>query len=123
MRPCSFAIGLIGAVVFSYSCNAQVLDDPFSDYLQRGVTISLGAGNAADANAAIQTIDPWPRYVGNTRIPGNGRRAVDSVERMYRVPNPFGREGSAGGSSGTPSATLSVGAGPSTPMQPISSGP
>jgi hypothetical protein len=99
------------------------LDDPFSDYLQRSVTISLGAGNDADANAAIQTIDPWPPYVGYTRIPGDGRRMVGAVEQLYRTPNPFGQGsagGSAGGSSATPSSTLNIGTSPSTPMQPIS---
>jgi hypothetical protein len=109
----------MGVVIFSYSCKAQVFDDPFTDYLQRSVTISTGAGNAADANVAIQTIDPWPPYVGNTHIPGDGRRMVGAVERMYKTPNPF-EQGAAGGSSATSSSTLNIGTSPSTPMQPMS---
>lgn len=72
-----------------------MFDDPFSQYFERGVTITPGAGNAKDANAAIHTIDPWPPYAGYTRIPGNGRESVGAVERMYRQPSPY-----AGGASG-----------------------
>ncbi|HEY2534393.1 MAG TPA: hypothetical protein VGJ20_41840 [Xanthobacteraceae bacterium] len=130
MRALSLVIGLIGVVILPYGCNAQAVYDPFSDYLQRSVTISLGAGNAKDANAAIQTIDPWPPYVGDTRIPGDGRRAADAVERMYRVPDPFEREttGAASGPAapgGAPGGEVGVsisGAAPATPMQPVSGG-
>lgn len=129
MKRLSIVIGLLGVVIWSYRCNAQVPDDPFSDYLQRSVTISLGAGNAKDANAAIYTIDPWPPYVGYTRIPGNGRRAAKSVERMYRVPDPFERQDaggggtSGGGPTGAPSmGATNLGAGPPTPLQPLSGG-
>ena len=122
MRPCSFALGLIGVVIFSNGCKAQVFDDPFTDYLHRGVTISTGTGNAANANAAIQTIDPWPRYVGNTHIRGDGRGMVGAVERMYRTPNPFEHEGAAGASSTTSSPTVNIGTSAPTPMQPISGG-
>ena len=34
-------------------------------------------------NAATHVIDPWPRYVGNRRIPANGDRMSRAVER-YR---------------------------------------
>jgi len=97
-------IGLIGAAILPYECGAQIFDDFFSEYFERSVTIAPGAGNAKDANAAIHTIDPWPPYVGNTRIPGDGRRAVSSMERMYRIPNPFSAQqpGQAGATGGTP---------------------
>jgi hypothetical protein len=129
MRTFAIAIGLIGVTIAPGVGNAQFVDDPFSDYLQRGVTISMGAGNAKNANAAIHTITPWPPYVGNPHIHTTGRQGVDSVERMYRVPNPFGREGAgaSGPSSGTAglggdtAATSPTGA-PVTPMQPISGG-
>lgn len=129
MRPLSLVVGLIGAVILPYGCNAQAVYDPFSDYLQRSVTISLGAGNAKDANAAIHTIDPWPRYVGNTRILGDGRRAVDSMERMYRAPDPFEREATGAAVSGAVApggpgseVGVSVSSAPATPMQPLSGG-
>jgi hypothetical protein len=118
-------IGLIGAVTFPCLGRAQSVDDPFSDYLQRSVTISLGAGNAKDTNAAIHTINPWPRYVGNTRIHTTGRQAADAVERLYRVPNPFEREIGGGGAAGGGATGSGIEAGngaPATPVQPVSSG-
>jgi hypothetical protein len=129
MRQLAIVIGLIGVTIVPGVGNAQYVDDPFSDYLQRSVTISMGAGNAKDTNAAIHTINPWPRDVGNPHIHTTGRQAVDSVERMYRVPNPFSREGAgasglssgATGLSGDTAATSPTGA-PVTPMQPISGG-
>jgi hypothetical protein len=126
MRMLTIALGLISAAVCTQMSHAQVVDDPFSDYLQRSVTISLGAGNAKDANAAIHTIHPWPPYVGDKHIYVQGRQAVDSVERMYRFPAPFQRSGSEAGGAGntagqTGTSTNGTGA-PVTPVQPITSG-
>jgi hypothetical protein len=129
MRPLAIVIGLIGVTMMPGVGNAQFVDDPFSDYLQRSVTLSMGAGNAKDANAAIHTINPWPPYVGNRHIHTTGRQAVDSVERMYRNPSPYAREGA--GASGPGSGTTGLGGdsgatsptgAPVTPMQPISGG-
>jgi hypothetical protein len=128
MKPLLIAAGLTSACIFSGDCKAQVPDDPFSDYLQRSVTITLGAGNAKDTNAAVHTIDPWPPYVGYTRIPGDGRSATSAIQRMYRNPNPFERQdqsGDAGASSGASgtgaaNATINLGSGPPTPVQPFS---
>src|ERR1700751_5160014 len=99
MRLVSLVIGLFAATTLSSACRAQIFDDPFSQYFERGITITPGAGNAKDANAAIHTIDPWPPYAGDTRIPVDGRQAVGAVERMIRIPNPF-RFGGAGGAGG-----------------------
>jgi hypothetical protein len=133
MKPLlSMLLALAGLAALSGRCNAQYLpfDDPFNNYLQRSVTITLGAGNAKDANAAIHTIDPWPPYVGRIRIPGRGRHAVESIERLNRNPDPFIRQSGATGAAGadTPAAagsnlgTLNLGSTPPTPMQPISGG-
>jgi hypothetical protein len=66
--------------------------DPFAMYFQRSDTVTLGAGNAKDVNAATHVIDPWPPYVGNRRIPANGERMSGAVERYrggsYRRPAP-----------------------------------
>jgi len=59
--------------------------DPFAQYLQRSDTITLDAGNAKETNAVTHVIDPWPRYVGNRRIPGNGQRLSGAVERYRDV--------------------------------------
>jgi len=126
MRSLIVLIVLVGAASAPLGARAQWIDDPFSDYLQRSDTILLGAGNAKDANAAIHTITPWPPYVGNTRIPIDGRRSVGAVEQMHRIPNPFVRQG-AGGASGVTgqNAATSIAntlAAPPSPVQPFSNG-
>lgn len=127
LRLFSLLMATIGVAMGPYVSHAQAIDDPFSDYLQRSDSILLGAGNASDANAAIQTINPWPPYAGNTRIGIDGRRSVDSVERMYRNPNPFEHQGAGGssGASGTGPSGSSAGGGGlagTTPVQPVSGG-
>ena len=66
--------------------------DPFAMYFQRSDKITLGAGDAKAVNAATHVIDPWPRYLGNRRIPGNADRLSRAVERYrqgsYRQPAP-----------------------------------
>ncbi len=130
MKSLLLATGIVSAVTLSTQCRAQIFDNPFSPYFERSITITPGAGNAKDTNAAIHTIDPWPAYAGYTRIPGQGEHAVNSIERLNRFPNPFlaQQPGFGGGPSG---GQANVGAGSSTgigavtggtgtPMQPIS---
>jgi len=66
--------------------------DPFQMYFQRSDKITLWEGDAKAVNAATHVIDPWPRYVGNRRIPVNGDRLSRAVERYrqgsYRQPAP-----------------------------------
>ena len=59
--------------------------DYVQQYAQRSQKVTLSAGNAVETNAAIHTIDPWPRYVANKRIPANGQRMVGAVERYRDV--------------------------------------
>ena len=86
---------VLAAFVGSFaSSGASAWDqDPFAMYFQRSDTVTLGAGNARDVNAATHVIDPWPRYVGNRRIPGNGDRLSRAVTRYnqgsYRQPAPL----------------------------------
>ena len=92
---------------------ARAWDQFFWDlYIQRSDTITPGAGNARDVNAATHVIDPWPRYVGNRRIPGNGERMVGAIERyrdvskLPRAPRPivplYDRQLGVGGASSAP---------------------
>ena len=62
--------------------------DPAAQYFERKDTIVSGAGDARDVNAATHIIDPWPPYVGNRQIPGNGERMAGAVER-YRTNRPW----------------------------------
>jgi hypothetical protein len=115
MKLLSVAIGLIGAIGLSNACCAQIFDNPFSQYVERGVTITPGAGNAVDANNAIQTIDPWPPYVGYTYIPGDGREGVNAVERMYRSePLPSGQNIMAPAAAAAPAVQINNGASATT---------
>ena len=84
--------------------------NPFAMYFQRSDKVTLWEGDAKAVNAATHVIDPWPRYVGNRRIPGNGDRLSRAVER-YRLgsyrqpappisPYPAGGYGVGGGGAG-----------------------
>jgi hypothetical protein len=52
-------------------------------YYDRRETVALGAGDFNAANIAVQSVDPWPRHVGNKNIAFNGERMQAAVER-YR---------------------------------------
>jgi hypothetical protein len=102
--------------------------DPFAQYIQRSDTITLGAGNAKDVNAVTHMIDPWPRYVGNRRIPANGERMTGAigryrdVSRLRQTPPPIvplydrqigvGAGGSGGGGGGVGGSGSGVGTAP-----------
>jgi hypothetical protein len=83
-------------------------ENPGAEYARRTDTITMGAGNAKDMNAATHVIDPWPRRVGDRRIPGNGERMVNAVDR-YKGRSTAGPGGQQTGqptpAAGTPPAT------------------
>ena len=106
------AFAVLASFVGSSACWAWD-QDPFAMYIQRSDKITLGAGDAKDVNAATHVIDPWPAYVGDRRIPGNGERLSRAVTRYnqgsYRQPAPpifspygavIGITGGAGGGAG-----------------------
>jgi hypothetical protein len=111
MKPFALMLGLVGAAILPHECSAQVLDNPFSQYIQRDIGITPDAGNANNSNAAIHTIDPWPRYARQTRIPGNGEESVGAVKRMYKTPSPFSSSSGGGSQSSGQTVNLSVGSG------------
>jgi hypothetical protein len=53
-------------------------------YFDRRDTVALTANDAVAANAALQTVDPWPAHSGNTNIAFNGQKMQSAVER-YRT--------------------------------------
>jgi len=53
-------------------------------YYDRRDTVALTAGDSIAANAALQTVDPWPAQSGNTTIAFNGQKMQSAVER-YRT--------------------------------------
>src|SRR6266404_5049608 len=82
-----FAAGLI-ALLGSLSLVSTAVawdQDFFGMYFQRSDKITLGGGNARDVNAMTHIIDPWPKYVGDRRIPANGERMSGAMERYRDV--------------------------------------
>jgi hypothetical protein len=132
MKTIALMVGILVPLTLSSIGRAQIFNDPFAQYAERIITITPGAGNAKDANAALHTIDPWPPYAGYTRIPGRGENAVNSITRLNRFPNPFLAQqpgfgvGPSGGSIGTgvagAGANTGIGSvmGGATAVQPIS---
>jgi hypothetical protein len=94
--------------------------NPFAMYFQRDDKITLWEGDAKAVNSATHVIDPWPRYVGNRRIPVNGDRLSRAVERYrqgsYRQPATpiapgYGLSGGGGGLGGGGGGGLGGGGG------------
>jgi hypothetical protein len=52
-----------------------------ADYLDHRDGVTLSAGDAQAWNKTVQVADPWPRYVMNTRIPGDGQRTAGVIQR------------------------------------------
>jgi hypothetical protein len=85
---------IIGSAAFAAgltcSCAWAWDQEPWAQYFERKDTIVSGSGDARDVNAATHIIDPWPRYVGNRRIPANGDRMARAIQRYregsYRQP-------------------------------------
>ena len=88
-------IGLAALVLVIGSAGARAQDYPFLDeltrYAERIDTLSVTSGDARDVNAAIQTVDPWPPYARDRRIPVNGQRMVGAVDR-YQNPKQLGAQ-------------------------------
>jgi hypothetical protein len=51
------------------------------DYLKRRDTVTLEAGDAQAWNSVIHTADPWPPYVADTQIEGDGQRVARVMQR------------------------------------------
>lgn len=91
---------------------AQVYNpvDSVQEYTQRSDKITLSAGNAQAVNTRIQEIDPWPRYVGDRRIAGDGERMAGAAERYRDVskqrqgPRPLPIEATSAAVSGSSAA-------------------
>ena len=95
----------------------QVYDpvDAVQPYVQRADKVTLSAGNAQEVNTRIHEVDPWPRYVGNTRIAANGERMARAVERYRKQgPRSLATESTSavgGGGGGLPAGAAGPGGG------------
>jgi hypothetical protein len=81
-----------------------------AQYFHRTDTITTSAGNAKDTNAAVHVIDPWPRQVGNRRIPANGDRMVGAMQRYQGKQT--GRAQTPAGASAGPADASTPASGP-----------
>ena len=104
---------LVGSVATGGGSWAGDYETTFDQYFQRSDTITTGAGNAKEVNAAIHVIDPWPRYSGNRRIHANGARMTGAIQR-YRA-NQSGRPDAPAGQLGTPTTGSTMTTGGSSP--------
>jgi hypothetical protein len=67
-------------------CTGELpFDDPFEQNTTRSQSVTLSAGNAEKSNEAVHIIDPWPRYVYDTHIQGDGQRLAAAVDRYKDV--------------------------------------
>jgi hypothetical protein len=57
----------------------DIPDDFMGYYSQRIDGVTPGAGNAKEANSAIQAVDPWPSFSRNRNIPASGERMSRAV--------------------------------------------
>ena len=88
-------------------CYGLYGNDELERYVQRKDSVTLGAGDAKDVNAATHMDHPWPRGVGDRRIVMEGSRAVPVIER-YRA---SARQGAAPAAA---AAGVSAGAAPAS---------
>jgi len=78
------------ALVFAVAASAalagdQSFEDFFGYYFHRTDSVTVGAGDAKNVNAASEMLDPWPPYVRNRRLPANGSRMTGAVQRYEDV--------------------------------------
>jgi hypothetical protein len=92
----------VAAALAAMAAPAAFADD--FNYLGRGDTVTLATGNANRANLAIQHPTPWPRYVNDVFIEGNGPRSVITITDYYNK--------SDGSKAAGPSTVINVNGGP-----------
>ena|SRR5437867_783274 len=73
--------------------------DEVDRYAQRADTVTLSAGDAKEVNARAHMPTPWPKEVGNRRIPAQGERLERAMDRY---------NGRVREQKGTPSTVVNV---------------
>lgn len=69
--------GCVAAAVTAGACSS----DQIHEYRAHTDKVTSGAGNAKASNAALHTIDPWPRESQNTQIDVDGKRVQGAIRR------------------------------------------
>lgn len=87
-------MNIISAVLAAVACLTLAACD--NRYIERKDTLTLGAGDAVAANAAVMTHNPWPKRSQDDRIPMDGVKAEAALVR-YRAGGPGPNGGGYGG--------------------------
>jgi hypothetical protein len=80
-RVAAAALGGALLLINPFTAATCAAFDSFDEYFFRSDSITLGHGNAVAHNIAVQTINPWPRNVGNSQIDIDGERLLTGVRR------------------------------------------
>jgi hypothetical protein len=85
-RPAATSTTRLMAAALGAAALGATLGGCSDMYFDHREGVTLEGGDAVAANAAMQTIDPWPARSGNTNLAFNGQRMQSAVER-YRTNN------------------------------------
>jgi len=59
-----------------------------ADYMNNRDSVTLGAGDAMEANIGIHTIDPFPKNAKNTKIRMDGEKVQQAYDRYIEPCDP-----------------------------------
>jgi hypothetical protein len=109
---------VLGATLFALAACSQ--------YLDRRESVTLSAGNALNANAVTEMVDPWPPNSANRNIGFNGERMAAAVThyRTGKVVQPVGMDtsgtyGQSSSGQASNSANNTTPLGPQVNQQPV----
>jgi hypothetical protein len=77
-----------GAVALALSASGAMAEnawpeEPYYNWASRTDGIAVTTGDANRANIAIQTPTPWPEYLEDVDIEGDGKSAEDLMRKYY----------------------------------------
>ena len=91
----------LAALAVASLATPVLAEDYIYNYASRSDFISLAAGDAPQANIAIQHPTPWPSYVNDTNFRTPARQGVSALENMFLRYE--------GGSDPAPSTVINIG--------------
>ncbi|WP_230534583.1 hypothetical protein [Microvirga roseola] len=72
------------------------------EHVKRSDTVTLVASNAQAWNKVVHTTDPWPPYVMDTNLSGDGQRTARAIQRYTTgAGSGSGEQGAATGAAET----------------------
>jgi len=92
---------MIAAALLASQSLPAAAEDYIYNYGSRSDSISLSAGDAPQANVAIQHPTPWPSYVNRTGFGTPSQQGISALEKMFKRYQPS--------SSSSPSTVINIG--------------